>query len=104
MAVIEWLKFRVAAEERERFIQKDEEIWTETLAKYPGFLGKEVWLSPQPEDVIFVIRWRTKEEWYAIPTDILQETEQRFAIAFARSYDLIEEGEYQVRKFLHNGE
>ena len=104
MVVIEWLKFRVTPEERERFIQKDEEIWTETLAKYTGFLGKEVWLSPNPDEVVLIVRWRTKEDWHSIPLDVLQETEGRFAIAFGQPYDLVEEGEYQVRKFLHNGD
>ncbi|MBP0021272.1 MAG: TIGR03792 family protein [Cyanobacteria bacterium SBLK] len=101
--IIEWLKFKVAAEERERFIQIDEDIWTEALAKYPGFLGKEVWLSPNPEEVALIVRWRTKADWSAIPVDVLQKTERRFAIAFGQPYDLFEEGEYQVRKFLHNG-
>ncbi|WP_425469059.1 TIGR03792 family protein, partial [Pediococcus acidilactici] len=44
--VIEWLKFKVVSN-RERFVQKDAEIWTEALARYPGFLGKEVWLNPK---------------------------------------------------------
>jgi uncharacterized protein (TIGR03792 family) len=102
MVMIEWLKFRVAPEERERFIQKDEEIWTAVLAKYPGFLGKEVWLSPNPEEVVFVIRWNTKEEWKAIPQAVLEATERRFASTFNQPYDPIEAGEYQVRKFLHH--
>lgn len=103
MVVIEWLKFRVAAEERERFIQIDEEIWTPALAQYPGFLGKEVWISVNPEEVAFIVRWRTREEWKAIPVEFLQEIDRKFAIAFGQPYDLFEEGEYQVRKFLHNG-
>ncbi len=44
--LIELLKFKIAAEMRETCIQKDAEIWTTALAKYPGFLGKEVWINP----------------------------------------------------------
>ena len=31
--VIEWLEFQVKPEAREKFIQKDQEIWTKCLAK-----------------------------------------------------------------------
>ncbi|MDJ0549362.1 MAG: TIGR03792 family protein, partial [Microcystis sp. M49637_WE12] len=44
--VIEWLEFQVKPEAREKFIQKDQEIWTKFLAKQPGFLGKELWINP----------------------------------------------------------
>lgn len=103
MVVIEWLKFRVAMEVREFFIQQDEEIWTTMLTQYKGFLGKEVWLSPDPRELVVIVRWETKEDWDAIPQDALEETEQKFAIAMNNAYDLIETGEYQVRKFLHHG-
>jgi uncharacterized protein (TIGR03792 family) len=47
--VIEWLKVKVPIELRETYIQKDAEIWTATLSKYPGYVGKEIWLNPQDE-------------------------------------------------------
>ncbi|MBF2019052.1 MAG: TIGR03792 family protein [Hydrococcus sp. C42_A2020_068] len=99
--VIEWLKFRVSPQSREKFIQKDEEIWTATLAKYPGFLGKEVWINPSaPEEIVLVARWQTREEWKAIPQKDLDETERQFAQAMGEGrYQMIETGEYQVRKF-----
>lgn len=100
--VIEWLKFQVAEELRENFIQKDEEIWTAALAKYSGFLGKEVWISPEdPQEVIFVIHWETREAWKAIPQDYLNATEKRFNQAFEQNtYKIIEAQEYSVRKFI----
>jgi uncharacterized protein (TIGR03792 family) len=99
--VIEWLKFRVSPESREKFIQKDGEIWTATLAKYTGFLGKEVWINPSvPEELAIVIRWQTREDWKAVPKDVLDETERQFHRAMGEdSYQMIETGEYQVRKF-----
>jgi len=99
--VIEWLKFTVSPDQREKFIRKDEEIWTASLQKSPGFLGKEVWINPNtPSEVIFVIHWATREAWKAIPVSELENTERQFAKAFGEhTYKLIEAGEYQVRKF-----
>ena len=99
--VLEYLKFLVDPELREKFIQKDAEIWTPAIASYPGFLGKEVWISPKvPEEVIIVIRWETRQLWKAVPQDILDATEQKFAVAVGENkYELIESKEYQLRKF-----
>ncbi len=100
--VIEWLKFRVAAQLREEFIIQDEAIWTTMLAQYPGFLGKEIWLNPQQaEEVVIVIRWQTREQWFAIPQADLELTEQKFNQALGGNYDMVESKEYQVRKFPH---
>ncbi|OUL20089.1 cyanobacterial protein, TIGR03792 family [Nostoc sp. RF31YmG] len=100
--VIELLKFKIAAEMRETYIQKDAEIWTTALAKYPGFLGKEVWINPNDStEIIFVIRWATREHWQAIPPVELEAVEQKFAAALGDTYDLVESAEYQLRKFPH---
>jgi uncharacterized protein (TIGR03792 family) len=38
--------------------------WTQALANYAGFIGKEVWLNPnEPTEIILVIRWVTPEQW-----------------------------------------
>ncbi|MEX0271758.1 TIGR03792 family protein [Leptolyngbyaceae cyanobacterium UHCC 1019] len=100
--VIEWLKFQVAEELREAFIQKDEEIWTAALAKCPGFLGKEVWISPQaPQEVTLVIHWETREAWKSIPQEYLNATEKQFSQAFdENTYNIVATAEYSVRKFI----
>ncbi len=102
--VIEWLKFKVTPERREEFIQKDAEIWTPALTSRPGFLSKEVWIDPtELTEVIFVIRWATREQWLKVPQDLLAQTEQQFAHQMGNSYQMVESGEYQVRKFpIHN--
>lgn len=101
--VIELLKFQVAAELREQFIQKDEEIWTQALAGYPGFLSKEVWINPnEPTQVILVIRWATREQWKSIPLKLLERIEQQFAQQLGDIYQIVESAEYQVRKFPHS--
>ncbi|BAY07353.1 TIGR03792 family protein [Calothrix sp. NIES-2098] len=96
--VIELLKFKISAEMQKTYVQKDAEIWTTALAQYPGFLGKEVWLNPHDStEIIFVIRWATKEHWQAIPFAELEAVEQNFAAALGDTYKLVESAEYQVQ-------
>ncbi len=98
--VIEWLKVRVSPELREKFIQKDAEIWTSMLATYPGFLGKEVWIHPEiPTEVVIVIRWANREAWESVPSERLQEVESLFARDLGEHQILLEAAEYQVQKF-----
>ena len=98
--VIEWLKFTVSPELREQFVQRDAEIWTPFLATHPGFLNKEVWISPDYlDEVIIVTRWQSLEQWKAIPANALDETEARFLEAMGSTYKLVEVSKYQVRKF-----
>lgn len=98
--VIEWLKVRVSPELREKFIQKDAEIWTSMLATYPGFLGKEVWINPEtPTEVIIVIRWANREAWESVSPERLKQVEDQFVREFGESQQIIETAEYQVRKF-----
>jgi len=98
--VIELLKFKVPPEQREKYIQKDAEIWTTALTKYPGFLGKQVWISPtSPEFVTFIIHWATREQWKAIPQKDLDIISRYFDTAVGFSAEMVESSEYQVRKF-----
>ncbi|MBW4472512.1 MAG: TIGR03792 family protein [Stenomitos rutilans HA7619-LM2] len=99
--VIEWLKVQVVPELREKYIQKDEEIWTTALSKFPGYLGKQVWIDPNNLDkVVLVIHWASREMWKSIPIKVLEMIEMQFAQQMGQNtYKIIEEGEYQVRKF-----
>ena len=99
--VIEWLGFSVKPELREKFIAEDARIWTSALAAYEGFLGKEIWIDPAASDKIYlIIRWQTKEQWQAVPIDLLRQTEIEFAgVMGADNYEMIEGREYQIRKF-----
>lgn len=99
--VIEWLKFRVKSQLREEFVQKDAQIWTAFLASVSGFLGKEVWIHPDISDeVVFIVRWATREQWKSIPLESLEATEEQFAQQIGKdNYQMIESSEYQVRKF-----
>jgi uncharacterized protein (TIGR03792 family) len=96
---IEWLKVRVSPELREQYVQKDAEIWTTALSKYPGFLSKEVWISPDNlAEVILVIHWQSYEQWQAIPAEELQRIEAQFNEAMGNTYTIVEGTRFQVRK------
>ena len=98
--IIELLKFKIAPEHREKFIQKDAQIWTAALANYPGFLAKEVWINPNdPTELITVNRWETREQWQSIPQEEVDAINQSFDKEFGFSYEMVESSEYQVRKF-----
>lgn len=98
--VVEWLKFRVSPDLREQFVQKDAEIWTVALSQYPGFINKEVWISPDDlSEVVTVIYWETFEQWQAIPASELEQVEARFAEVMGDTYEMVESSRYQVRKF-----
>ncbi|MGI8499889.1 MAG: TIGR03792 family protein [Hassallia sp.] len=101
--VIELLKVKIPPELREKYIQKDAEIWTPALAKYPGFMGKEVWINPNDKtEVVLIIRWETREHWDAIPLSDLKAIALKFERALGKYYPIVESGEYQVRKFPHS--
>ncbi|RZM82950.1 TIGR03792 family protein [Leptolyngbya iicbica] len=98
--VIEWLEIRVPAENREAYIRIDDEIWTPALQQYDGFVAKETWIAPDdPELVIFMIRWETREQWKAIPEDELTAITERFDQALNFDYTMAASKEYQVRRF-----
>lgn len=98
--VIEWLKMQVKPELREQFVQKDAAIWTAALSQYPGFINKEVWISPDDlSEAILVIHWETFEAWQAIPTADLDRISAEFDRAIgADNYRLLESKRYQLRK------
>lgn len=96
--VIEWLKFRVPESLREAFIRKDEEVWTQEMQKFPGFLGKEIWIDPDASEVMLVIRWKNQQAWEAVPKAKIAQLEKQME---ELTMPLIESRHYQVRKFSH---
>jgi len=96
--IIEWLRFKVAPEKWEAFIQRDEEVWTAGLKNFPGYLGKEIWVDSVENEVVMLIRWETREQWKSVLQSTIDELDRQMGdlqIAIAESR------EYQVSKFLH---
>lgn len=98
--VIEWLKFRMASENRERYVQLDTDIWTAALQGYPGFVSKEIWIDPSDAEVVIcVIRWSSREQWKSISETELTQVTQAFDEALGFPYEMVESKEFQVRRF-----
>ncbi len=98
--IIELLKFKIAPKHREKYIQRDAEIWTAALVNYPGFLGKELWINPNdPTELVMVIRWQTAEQWKSIPQEEVDALTKKFDRDLGFTYEMVESSEYQVRKF-----
>jgi uncharacterized protein (TIGR03792 family) len=96
---VEWLRFKVAPEYRERFVQKDDEIWTTFLKKAPGFLKKEIWISPVDlSEVIIAIHWSAQAQQQPIAQKTLDAIEEKFLAALGVPVQLLESRPYQVRK------
>jgi uncharacterized protein (TIGR03792 family) len=84
---VEWLKFQVPSQQQTRFIEQDAAIWTPVLSSYPGFQSKEIWANPaRPDELVIVTHWASREQWQAIPQDVLAHTTQRFNQAMGNEY------------------
>ncbi len=95
--VIELLKFKLAPEHRERFILVDADIWTSSLAKYPGFVDKQVWINPHDQgEVIMIISWSQRDLWKSIPLADLDQINREFDAKFGFEYVMVESSEYEV--------
>lgn len=90
---VEQLLFEVNPDRVAEFIQLDHELWTATLEEYPGFAGKEVWLSETvPGQVLSVIYWDDYDAWKAIDHQVLMDTDAAFGERFgADDFKLIGE-------------
>lgn len=98
--IVEWLRLKVAPEYREKFVQIDDEVWTAFLRRYPGFLRKEVWISPDDfSEVMIAIYWATVQQQQAIPKADLDAAERKFLTRLEVPFQLLEIKLYQVRKF-----
>lgn len=94
--VVEWQRVRVRPGMRERFVEKDAEIWTPGLAREAGFLGKEVWLGEEETEVILVIRWESHGHWKGIPQERLEAIEERFRRELPEGHGIVETRAYEV--------
>jgi uncharacterized protein (TIGR03792 family) len=96
--IVEWLKAQVPVTWQERYLVADTAIWTPFLSTCDGYLGKQVWISPQrPDEVVLVILWASRAQWKAIPVTELEAIEQDFIATVGRSFPLIETAEYALQ-------
>lgn len=86
--MIEELTFHVTPDRLDDFLEHDHSIWTDTLAKQSGFLGKRVWTSTKRENnVRLIVMWESLAAWQAVPKSLLKQTEAEFAAAMGGTDD-----------------
>jgi uncharacterized protein (TIGR03792 family) len=76
IVVVEELRFRPEAGHLERFLLRDHEVWTRYLTAQPGFVRKQVWLSPDRSEVVMQIWWEDRESWKAVLPDAVATIEE----------------------------
>jgi uncharacterized protein (TIGR03792 family) len=93
---IERLTFHVEPTIRDKFLAEDAAIWTPMLAAQPGFLSKETWLAEDPESIVLIMHWASREQWKAIAVAELIETDRRFTAAVGPGFELLDCSEFSV--------
>ena len=78
VAVVEHLRVKVPAEAREAWLQAEQGSWEPWLAKQDGFLDRQLLWDSEREEGTLLIRWASREQWKAIPTESVQAVQERF--------------------------
>ena len=95
--IIEHLTVSIPEGTEAAFLEADKSVWTATLAQQPGFIGKETWVELGDRTrVHLTIRWETREEWKAVPTDLLAATDQRMTDTFGHPVPVLSCEEFEV--------
>lgn len=76
--VVEHLRLKVPAEEREAWIAAEHGSWEPWLEQQPGFLDRQLLWDPDRQQGIVLIRWADRAHWKAIPHDAVQGVQERF--------------------------
>ena len=78
VAVIEHLRISVPAQGREAWLEAERGSWEPWLAQQTGFLGRELLWDPATEEGTLLIRWSSRQAWKAIPSEQVEEVQNRF--------------------------
>ena len=76
--VIEQLRLAVPASHRELWLQAEASSWQPWLEQQAGFEGRELYWDPQREEGLLLIRWSSREQWKAIPSEEVQRVQEVF--------------------------
>jgi uncharacterized protein (TIGR03792 family) len=81
---VEQLIFQMRPEAVERWLALDHEIWSRGLAKWPGYVRKEIWQSLEhPGRLTVTIYWDDYDAWKAVDSKWLAEVDEEFTRRFA---------------------
>ena len=105
--VIEQLRLAVPASHRELWLQAEASSWQPWLEQQVGFEGRELFWDPQREEGLLLIRWSSREQWKAIPSEEVQQVQEVFEARVNQAlnrdpgsaplFSLLAEGELQAQ-------
>ncbi len=73
--IVEELRFAVHESVRQRFLQRDHEVWTTFLVTCVGFIDKQVWIAEADGVVVMQIWWDSRSAWKSIDSDTVERVE-----------------------------
>lgn len=94
----ELLTFHIPNDQRDRWIERDEEVWSTFLAGQEGYAGKQVWIPEDPDEPIsVVVWWDSKQSW-------MQITDSQIAAVDAKMGDLLHPPQIRVMRVRRAGD
>lgn len=95
--LIEQKRIRVRPDLLDRFLALDAEVWTASLAREPGFLGKESWVTADnPDEVVLVVRWQSRGHWQGVSRERQDDLTRAFARELPAGWEELETRVYEV--------
>ena len=89
---VEMLQLSVPVALRDVWLNAEAEVWKPWLEQQSGYLGRDIYWDPQQQQAQLLIRWRSQQEWKAIPDEEVAVVQSRFmkAINKATSKDSLD--------------
>ena len=78
VAVIEHLRISVPKQGRQAWLEAERCSWEPWLEQQTGFLGRDLLWDPETEEGTLLIRWSSRQAWKAIPSEQVEEVQNRF--------------------------
>ena len=89
--VVEHLRLQVPAAGLDAWLEAERGSWEPWLAQQPGFLDRQLLWDPERQEGTLLIRWASRAQWQAIPTEEVARVQNRFE-ALARQATGIPQG------------
>ncbi len=81
--VVEYLRLRVPAQDREAWLVAEKKSWEPWLEKKDGFLGRQLFWDRKTEEATVLISWSTRRCWKSISKEEIDKVQGLFE-EFAR--------------------
>jgi uncharacterized protein (TIGR03792 family) len=76
--VVEILRLKVPAADREAWLQAERQSWEPWLQKQSGFLERRVYWDAASEEGVLLIHWASRQQWQGIAAAQVERVQERF--------------------------